>query len=146
MNRRNIKNNVTYGYLFKVLLVCLLMDPRVDDYEVIWSQSFGLLLGQVAEVFIVRDVAHAACSIMPLSLLTPLPISYGLRGILLLKHGLFVRLAYVGIPSARIRCFPYRKRFHLLPRTQALQVKRVGVKNATPNHCSVTQPRGLAAS
>ena len=122
----------------------LLVNPRVDHFEVLRCQRFGFFLGKVTKLFVISMLAHASCSSMPLAPLTPLPISYGHGGILLLEHGFLARLTYYSTLSARVCSFPYRKRFHLLPRTKALQVKRVGVKKATPNHCFVTLKRPKA--
>ena len=129
-------DKATYCNLFKVLLVSLLVNPRVDHFEVLRCQRFGFFLGQVTKLFVVRMLAHASCSSMPLAPFTPLPISYRHGGILLLEHGFLARLTHYGTLTARVCSFPDCKRFHLLPRTQALQVKRVGVKKSYPNHCS----------
>ena len=69
----------------------LLVNPRVDHFKVMGRQDLGLLLGQVAKLFVVCDLAHAANSFPP-PLLTPLPLSRG-GGILLLQLCFLARLA-----------------------------------------------------
>ena len=134
-------DKATYCNLFKLLLVSLLVNPRVDHFEVLRCQRFGFFLGQIAKLFVVGMLAHASCSSMPLAPLTPLPISYRHGGILLLEHGFLARLTHYGTLTARVCCFSDCKRFHLLPITQALQVKRVGVKKATPIIVFITPKR-----
>lgn len=55
----------TYGYLFKVLLVRLLVDPGVNDFEILVRQHLGLLAREIAKLFVVGQLAHAACSPLP---------------------------------------------------------------------------------
>lgn len=93
----------------------LLVDPRVDHFEVLGGQSLGFLLGQVAQLLVVRDLAHAANS-PRLPLLTPLPLSRG-GSVVLFEHRLLARLA-CGLTTVRLGSLPDRKRFHLLPRRE----------------------------
>jgi len=102
----------TYGYLFKVLLVGLLVNPRVDHLQVMRRECLGFFLGQVAKLLIVSDLAHTANSLLP-PLLTPLPLSRG-GGVLLLQLCFLARLA-VSLALGGVR-LPDREWFHLLPK------------------------------